>query len=105
MKTLRERESPPRGRRKAGTSGDLSAVIEVSGESFRPEDRSELRPNAMDTQHHQRRGRHFGLFCIEQRVPLGLHSLDLFEQELRGKVGDGVNHAADLISATVSFRL
>ncbi len=29
----------------AGISGDLSAVIEVSGESFRPEDRSELWPN------------------------------------------------------------
>src|SRR5271168_3492099 len=66
---------------KAGISGDLSAVIEVSGESLGPEDRSELRPNAMDTQQHRRRGRRFGLFCVEQRVPLGLHSLDLLEQQ------------------------
>ena len=71
----------PRRRRKAGISGDLSAVIEVSGESFRPEDRSELWPNAMDTQQHRRRGRHFGLFCVEQRVSLGLHSLDLLEKQ------------------------
>jgi hypothetical protein len=47
-----DRPALPRRRGKAGTSGDLSAVIEVSGESFRPEDRSELRPNAMDTQQH-----------------------------------------------------
>jgi multidrug resistance efflux pump len=33
----------PRRRGKAGISGDLSAVIEVSGESLRPEGRSELR--------------------------------------------------------------
>jgi len=70
----------PRRRRKAGISGDLSAVIEVSGESLGPEDRSELRPNAMDTQQHRRRGRHF-CFCVEQRVPLGLCSLDLLEQQ------------------------
>jgi hypothetical protein len=25
--------------------------------------------------------RHFGLFCVEQRVPLGLHSLDLLEKQ------------------------
>jgi hypothetical protein len=53
----------------------------VPGESLRPEDRSELRPNATDTQQHRRRSRHFGLFCVEQRVPLGLHSLDLLEQQ------------------------
>ena len=34
----------------------------------------------MDTQQHRRRGRRFGLLC-EQRVPLGLHSLDLLEQQ------------------------
>jgi NAD(P)-dependent dehydrogenase (short-subunit alcohol dehydrogenase family) len=39
-----DRPALPRRRGKAGISGDLSAVIEVSGESFRPEDRSELRP-------------------------------------------------------------
>ena len=66
---------------KAGISGDLSAVIEVFGESVSPEDRSELRPNAMDTQQHRRRGRRFGLFCVEQRVPLGLHRLDLLEKQ------------------------
>src|SRR5271169_6912154 len=71
----------PRRRGKAGISGDLSAVIEVSGESLGPEDRNELRPNAMDTQQHRRRGRRFGLFCVEQRVPLGLHSLDLLEKQ------------------------
>jgi hypothetical protein len=53
----------------------------VSGESLRPEDRSELGPNAMDTQQHRRQGRRFGLFCVERRVPLGLHSLDLLEQQ------------------------
>ena len=35
----------------------------------------------MDPQQHRRRGRHFGLFCVEQRVPLGLHSFDLLEQQ------------------------
>ena len=35
----------------------------------------------MDTQQHRRRGRRFGLFCVEQRVPLGLHSLDLLEKQ------------------------
>ena len=35
----------------------------------------------MDTQQHRRRGRRFGLFCVEQRIPLGLHSLDLLEQQ------------------------
>ena len=37
----------------------------------------------MDAQQHRRRGRHFGLFrcSVEQRVPLGLHSLDLLEQQ------------------------
>ena len=76
-----DRPALPRRRGKAGISGDLSAVIEMSGESLRPEDRSELRPNAMDTQQHRRRGRHFGLFRVEQRVPLGLHSLDLLEKQ------------------------
>ena len=28
-----------------------------------------------------RRGRRFGLLCVEQRVPLGLHSLDLLEKQ------------------------
>jgi hypothetical protein len=46
-----------------------------------PQDRSELRSNATDTQQHRRRSRHFGLFRVEQRVPLGLHSLDLLEQQ------------------------
>jgi hypothetical protein len=40
--------------------------------NFRPEDRSELQPNVMDTQQHRRRGRHSGLFCVEQNVPLVL---------------------------------
>ena len=35
----------------------------------------------MDTQQHRQRGRHFGLFCVEQRVLLGLHSLDLLEKQ------------------------
>ena len=35
----------------------------------------------MHTQQHRRRGRRFGLFCVEQRVPLGLHSLDLLEKQ------------------------
>src|ERR1700719_3012394 len=76
-----DRPALPRRRGKARISGDLSAVIEVSGESLRPEDRSELRPNAMDTQQHRRRGGRFGLFCAEQRVSLGLHSLDLLEKQ------------------------
>ena len=76
-----DRPALPGRRGKAGISGDLSAVIEVSGESLRPENRSELRPNAIDTQQHRRRGGHFGLFCAEQRVSLGLHSLDLLENQ------------------------
>jgi hypothetical protein len=76
-----DRPALPRRRGKAGINGDLSAVIEVSGESFGPEDRSELRPNATDTQQHRRRGRHCGLFRVELRIPLGLHSLDLLEQQ------------------------
>jgi hypothetical protein len=35
----------------------------------------------MDTQQHRRRGRQLGLFCFEQCVPLGLHSLDLLEKQ------------------------
>ena len=35
----------------------------------------------MDTQQHRRRCRRFGLFCVEQRVLLGLHSLDLLEKQ------------------------
>ena len=35
----------------------------------------------MDTQQHRRRGRRFGFFCVEQRVPLGLHCLDLLEKQ------------------------
>ena len=35
----------------------------------------------MDTQQHRRRGRHFGLYRVEQRVSLGLHSLDLLEEQ------------------------
>src|SRR5271157_1371890 len=76
-----DRPALPRRWGEAGISGDLSAVVEVSGESFTPEDRSELRPNAMDIQQHRRRGRHFGLFCAEQRIPLVLYSLDLLEKQ------------------------
>jgi hypothetical protein len=60
----------------------------------------------MDTQQHRRRGRRFGLFCVEQRVPLGLHSLDLLEQqfeELCRNLGDGVNQAADISWFTTSI--
>jgi hypothetical protein len=39
------------------------------------------RPNATDTHQHRQRSRRFGLFCVEQRVPLGLHSLDLLEKQ------------------------
>jgi hypothetical protein len=35
----------------------------------------------MDAQQHRRRGRRFGLFCVEQRVLLGLYSPDLLEQQ------------------------
>ena len=76
-----DRPALPRRRGKAGISGDLSAVIELSGKSFRPKDGSELRPNAMDTQQHRRRGRRFGLFRVKQRVSLSLNSLDLLEQQ------------------------
>ena len=53
----------------------------MSGEPFRPKNRSELRPNAMESQQHRRRSRHFGLLCVEQRIPLGFHSLDLLENQ------------------------
>jgi hypothetical protein len=49
----------------------LSACVARSGDP---------RPDS-HTQQHRRRGRRFGLFCIDQRVPLGLHSLDLLEQQ------------------------
>ena len=51
-----DRPALPGRRGKAGISGDLSAVIEVSEEPLRPEDRSELRPDAIDAQQHRRPG-------------------------------------------------
>ena len=35
----------------------------------------------MDTQQHRRRGQPVGMLCVEQRVPLGLHSFDLLEKQ------------------------
>ena len=37
----------------------------------------------MDTQQHRRRGQPFGLLCVEQRVPLGLDSFDLFDKQFK----------------------
>ena len=67
---------------KAGISGYLSSVLEGSGKPLRPEDRRELRPDAFHAQQHCRRDRRCGLFHGEQRIPLGLHSLDLRDKQL-----------------------
>jgi hypothetical protein len=69
-------------RSKAGISGDLSSVLEGPRKSLRPEDRRELRPDALHAQQHRRRDRRFSLFRGEQHIPLGLHSLNLRKQQL-----------------------
>ena len=55
--------------------------LEVSEQPFRPEDGGELRPDTLDVEQHRRRPRRWrrGFRRSEQRVPLGLHRLDLFK--------------------------
>ena len=71
----------PGCRRQARVRSDLASIVEVSEESFRPEDGGELRSDALDVEQHRRRRRRSGLLRGEQRVPLGLHRLDLLKQQ------------------------
>ena len=51
----------------------------MSEQPFRPEDGGELRPDALDVEQHRRR--RWRLLRGKQHVPLGLHRLDLLEQQ------------------------
>jgi heme oxygenase len=53
----------------------------VSEEPFRPEDGGELRSDTLDVEQHRRR--RCDLLRGKQHVPLGLHRLDLLEQQLQ----------------------
>jgi hypothetical protein len=53
----------------------------VSEESFRPEDGGEFRSDALDVEQHRRR--RWRLLRGKQHVPLGLHRLDLLEQQFQ----------------------
>src|SRR3981189_2580409 len=65
--------------RQARIRSDLASIVEVSEEPFRPEDGGELRPNALDVEQHCRW--RCDLLRGKQHVPLGLHRLDLLEQQ------------------------
>ena len=59
----------------------MASIVEVSEEPFRPEDGGELRPDALDVEQHRRR--RWRLLRGKQHVPLGLHRLDLIEQQFQ----------------------
>ena len=76
-----DRSALPGCRGQARIRSDLASIVEVSEKSFRPEDGGEVRSNALDREQHGRRRRRGNLLRGKQRVPLGLHLLDLLEQQ------------------------
>ena len=88
-----DRSALPGRRRQAGVGSDLASIVEVSEQPFRPEDGGELRPDALMSSNIAGRSRRCrsALARSEQRVPLGLHRLDLFEQQF-----EPIEFAADL---------
>ena len=63
----------------------------MSEEPFRIKYGSELRSDALQVEYHRRRRCWDALLDVEQRVPLGFHSLDLLEQHF-----EPIEFAADL---------
>src|SRR6202021_842593 len=80
----------PRRRRQSRIGSDLAAIVEVSAQTFRPEDGSRLGAYALDGEQH-RRGFWRSLLCGQKRIPFVLHGLDLLEQEFQS-----IEFAADL---------
>jgi hypothetical protein len=80
----------PRRRRQSRIGSDLAAIVEVSAQTFRPEDGSRLGAYALDGEQH-RRGFWRNLLCGQKRVPFALRALDLLEQEFQS-----IEFAADL---------
>src|SRR5258708_2443682 len=76
-----DRSALPGCRRQARIRSDLASIVEVSEKSFRPEDGGEFSSDALDGEQHGCRGRRSNLLRGKQRVPLGLHHLDLLEQQ------------------------
>src|SRR5580658_862754 len=60
-----------------------ASIVEVSEQPFRPEDGGELRPDALDVEQHCRRCWRRPLLHGKQHVALGLHRLDLLEQQFQ----------------------
>src|SRR5216683_534268 len=75
-----DRSALPGCWRQARISGDLTSVVEVAEEPFRPKYGGELRTNAFNIQQHRRRHRRRGMRRDQQCVPLGLHGFDLLEK-------------------------
>src|SRR5947209_16844226 len=76
-----DRSALPGRRCKARVSGDLSSVVEVSEEPFRPEDSGELGSDARNLEQHRRQCWRGGVFRGQQHIALGLHGFDLLEQQ------------------------
>ena len=55
----------------------------MTEEPFRPENGGELGPDALDVEQHRRRRSRGGTFRGKQSIPLGLHRLDLIEQQFK----------------------
>lgn len=68
---------------------DLASIVEVSEKSFRPKDGGEVRSDVLDGEQHGRRRRRGNLLRGKQRVPLGLHRLDLLEQQFEADRAHG----------------
>ena len=71
----------PGRRRQARIRRELAAIVEVTEEPLRPEDGGELRTDALDVEQHRRRRWRADLLRGKQRISLGLHRLDLLEQQ------------------------
>ena len=76
----------PRRRRKSRIGGKLAAVGEVPVKSLRPENGRKVGAHRLQGQQHRHRIRRRRLTCklsghSQQRILLGLHSLDLLEQK------------------------
>src|ERR1700674_338078 len=76
-----DRSALPGCRRQARISGDLSSVVEVSEEPFRPKYGGELWSNASNIQQHRRRHRGGGMRREQQRVPFALPGFDLLDKQ------------------------
>jgi hypothetical protein len=78
---VRDRSALPRRWSHACISRNLSPVAEISEQPLRPQNRAELRPDALDVEQHRRR--RSGAFSGKQGIPLDLHHFDLREQQFQ----------------------